>query len=65
MALAAGDSIVADSLLIVIPIVAFRNCSMFICALLCFHSSFAIILKGKRELVVLLCLSFWCLAVVV
>ena len=29
---------------------------MFYCALLCVHSSFAIILMGKRELVALLCL---------
>ena len=40
---------VADSLLIVTPIVGFCNCSMFCCALLCFHSRFAIILIGKRE----------------
>ena len=37
---------------------------MFSCALLYFHSSFAIILMGKRELVALLCLSFWCLVIV-
>ena len=36
------------------------NCSMFCCALLYVHSSFAIILMGKRELVALLSLSFWC-----
>ena len=29
----------------------FCNCSMFCCASLCVHSSFAIILMGKRELV--------------
>ena len=40
---------VVDSLLIVTPIVGFCNCSMFCCALLCVHSSFAIILMGKRE----------------
>ena len=28
----------------------FCNCSMFCCTLLCVHSSFAIILMGKREL---------------
>ena len=28
----------------------FCNCSMFCCALLCVHSSFAIILIGKNEL---------------
>ena len=32
----------------------FCNCSMFSCALLCVHSSFAIILVGKRGLVALL-----------
>ena len=39
--------------------------SMFCCALLYVHSSFAIILMGKRELVALLCLSSWCLMMVV
>ena len=43
----------------------FYNCSMFRCALLCDHSSFAIISMRKRELVALLCLSFWCLMIVV
>ena len=43
-------------LLIVTPTVGFCNCSMFCCALLCVHSSFAIISMGKRELVALLCL---------
>ena len=43
----------------------FCNCSMFCCALFCIHSSFAIILMGKRELVALLCLCFWCLVIVV
>ena len=38
---------------------------MFCCELLFFHSSFAIILMGKRELAALLRLSFWCLVVVV
>ena len=38
---------------------------MFCCALLCVHSSFAIILIVKRELVALLCLSSWCLVTVV
>ena len=41
------------------------NCSMFCCALLYGHSSFAIILIGKRELVALLSLSSWCLVIVV
>ena len=40
------------------------NCSMFCCALLYVHSSIAIILMGKRELVALLCLSSWCLVMV-
>ena len=43
----------------------FCNCSMFCCALICVHSSFAIILIGKRELVALLCLSSWCLVIIV
>ena len=43
----------------------FCNCSMFRCALLCVHSSFAIISMGKSELVALLCLSSWCLLIVV
>ena len=34
-----------------------RNCSMFCCTLLYVHSSIAIILMGKRELVSLLNLS--------
>ena len=34
-------------------------CSMFCCTLLYVHSSFAIILIGKRELVALLSLSSW------
>ena len=32
---------------------------------LCFFSSLAIILMGKREQVALLCLSYWCLVIVV
>ena len=55
-----GGSVVVDSLLIVVPIVAFCVCSMFCCTSLCVLSSFAIILMGKRELVALLCLSSWC-----
>ena len=43
----------------------FCNCSMFCCALLYFHSSFAIILMGKRELVAFLSLSSWCLVIFV
>ena len=38
---------------------------MFYCAFLCVHSSFAIISMGKRRLVALLCLSSWCLVIVV
>ena len=33
-------------------------------ALLCVHSSSAIILMGNKELVDLLCLSSWCLVIV-
>ena len=40
------------------------NCSMFCCMLLYVHSSTAIILMGKRELVALLNLSSWCLVMV-
>ena len=58
-------SVVVDTSLIVIPIVGFYNCPMFCCALLCVHSSFAIISMGKRELVALLCLSSWRLVIVV
>ena len=37
---------------------------MFWCTLLCVHSSIAIILMGKRELVALLNLSSWSLVMV-
>ena len=40
------------------------DCSMFRCTLLYVHSSIAIILMGKRELIALLNLSFWCLVMV-
>ena len=40
------------------------NCSMSCCTLLDVHSSSAIILMGKRELVALLNLSSWCLVMV-
>ena len=40
------------------------NGSMFCCTLLYVHSSIAIILMGKRELVALLGLSSWCLVMV-
>ena len=51
-------------LFIVIPIVGVCNCSMFCCMLLYVHSSIAIILMGKRELIALLNLSSWCLVMV-
>ena len=40
------------------------NCSMFCNTLLYVHSSIAIILMGKRELIALLDLSSWCLVMV-
>ena len=40
------------------------NCSMFCCTLLYVHSSIAVILMGKRELIALLNLSSWCLVMV-
>ena len=40
------------------------NCSMFCCTLFYVHSSIAIILMGKRELVTLLNLSSRCLVLV-
>ena len=40
------------------------NCSMFCCTLLYVHSSIAIILMGKRDLIALLNLSSWCLVMV-
>ena len=40
------------------------NCSMFCCTLLYVHSSLAIILMGKIELIALLNLSSWCLVMV-
>ena len=40
------------------------NCSMFCCTLLYVHSSIAIILMGKRELIALLNLASWCLVMV-
>ena len=60
-----GESIVVDFLFIVTPIVGVCNCSMLCCTLLDVHSSFAIIVMGKRELVVLLSLSSWCFVMVV
>ena len=58
-------SVAVDSMLIATPIVGFCNFSMFYCALLYVHSSFVIILMGKRELIALLCLPSWCLVIVV
>ena len=49
---------------IVTPIVGVCYCSMFCCTLLYNHSSFAIILMGKGELVALLSLSSWCLVMI-
>ena len=43
----------------------FCICSMFCCVLRYVHSSFGIILIGKRELFVLLSWFSWCLVVVV
>ena len=40
------------------------SCPMFCCTLPYVHYSFAIILMGKRELVSLLTLSFWCLVII-
>ena len=54
-------SIFVDFLFIVTPIVGVCSCSMFCCTLLYVHSSIAMILMGKRELVALLTLSSWCL----
>ena len=59
------SSVVVESLLIVAPIVRFCYCSIFCFVFLCVHSSFAIILMRKRELVALLSLSSWYLVIVV
>ena len=60
-----GYSVFVDSLLIVAPIVAFFCYSRCCSALLYVHSSFAINLMGKKELVALLSLSSWGLVIVV
>ena len=60
----AGVMLLLTFFIIVTPIVGICNCSMFCCSLLYFHSSIAIILMGKRELVALLNLSSWCLVMV-
>ena len=52
------------ALSIVTPIVGVCNSSIACCTLLYVHSSIAIILMGKRELVALLNLSSWCLVMV-
>ena len=57
-------AVVVDSFLIVTHTMGVCNFSMFCYALLYVHSSFAIILMGKRELVDLLSLSYWCLVIV-
>ena len=62
--LLSGGSVVVDFLFIVTPIVGVCNCSIFCCTLLYVHSSIAIILMGKRELIALLNLSSWCLMMV-
>ena len=59
-----ANLVVVDFLFIVSPIVGVCNCSTFCCTLLYVHSSIAIILMGKRELVALLNLSSWCLVMV-
>ena len=59
-----GGSDFVDFLFIVTPFVGVCNCSMFCCTLLCVHSSIAIILMGKRELIALLNLSSWRLVMV-
>ena len=53
-----GGVSVVDSLLIVIPVLGVLIVVGFCCTLLYVHSSFAIILMGKRELVALLGVSF-------
>ena len=58
------ETVLVDFLFIVIPIVGVCNCSVLCYTLLYVHSSIAIILIGKRELVALLNLSSWCLVMV-
>ena len=55
---------VIDFLFIATPIVGVCNCSMFCSTLVYVHSSIAIILMGKRELVTLFNWSSWCLVMV-
>ena len=58
------NAVVVDFLFIVTLIVRVCNCSMFCCTLFYVHSSIAIILMGKRELIALLNMSSWCLVMV-
>ena len=62
--LLSGGSVVVDFLFMVASIVGVCNCFMFCCTLLYVHSSIAIILMGKRELVALLNVSSWCLVMI-
>ena len=59
-----STSALVDFLFILTPVMGVCNCSMFRCTSLYIHSSIAIILMGKRELVALLNLSPWCLVMV-
>ena len=56
-----GVSVVVDFFLLLLGVC---YCTVFCCTLLYVHSSIAIILMGKRELVALLNLSSWCLVMV-
>ena len=58
-----GCSVVVCVLFIVTPIVGACNCSMFCCTLLYVHSSIAIILMGKGELIALLSRLAKCLQI--
>ena len=60
-----GGSVVVDSLVIVTPNVGVCNCSMFLVRYFMSNLFLYFILMGKRELVVLLSLSCWCLLIVV
>ena len=59
-----GGSVVVDFLFVVVPVVRVCICLMFCCTLLYVHSSIAIILLGRGELVALLSLYSWCLVMV-
>ena len=60
-----GGSVVVDQLFNVLPIVCGRLCLYLFCyALLCVHSSIAIILKRKRKLAALLLLSYRCIVTI-